>query len=129
MVVHGDQCVQQFGRHAGKTLSQGLNSQRKRQPDNAQRQKSPHGDRVAAEQILLQRQYLAFGDALVRELAETGVDAINRLIAREPLDEHITRANDIFAGRRSQLKFVNFPVQKALGIGERQSIAGEFQHG
>ena len=54
-----------------------------RQPCDTQRQQIAHADGVAAQQVLLQGQDFVVGDPLVGELAEAGVDAVDRLAAAQ----------------------------------------------
>ena len=119
------QCVEQFGRHAGVALGQRLNAQREGQPGDAERQQAAHADGMAAQQILLQREDLMLGDALIRKFAEAGVDAIDRFAARSlsssTLRERITRSRS----RRGELQRIDPAVEQTLGIGQRQTVAGQ----
>ena len=82
---------------------------------------------MAAEQVFLQREHLVLGDALVGELAEAGVDAVNRFAARELIEQHFARADHAIARGRGELQRVDPTVEQVLGIGERQAVAGERQ--
>ena len=71
----------------------------------------PHADGVTAEQVFLQGQHFVRLDALVGELAEAGVDAVDRVAAFEEIDDAAAGLLDALAGGRGQAEALDAAVQ------------------
>ena len=84
-VVHLDELVDQLRCHSRMSLGQRLDAQSERESADAETQQRSHADRMAAQQILLQGEHLVWFDALAGELAEAGVDTIQRLALRKQI--------------------------------------------
>src|SRR5262249_46728083 len=76
-VVHLAGRVGRSGRAAGVRRGGGLDAQGEGQAGLADAQQRADADGVAAEEVFLEGEHLVGGDALVGELAEAGVDAVD----------------------------------------------------
>ena len=94
--------VDQFRRDAGVALGQGLDAQRQRQPADAEAQQRPHADGVAAQQVFLKGENFVRLDALVGQLAEAGVDAVDGGAGRHQRFEDAASLLDALAGGGGQ---------------------------
>src|SRR5262249_16236723 len=126
-VEHLKELFDQLDANAGVSLGERLDAQRQRQPTNAERQQRSHADGVAAEQVFLERQDLMRLNALVSEFAEACVDAVDGLPLYEELREAASPLFNAAACRCGKAELFDASVQNALGVGEREIVAGEFQ--
>jgi hypothetical protein len=67
--------------HAGETARQRGGLRRQHQPHDRRRQRRADADAMRADQVALQGGQFVLADALGRELAEAGVDAVDRVVA------------------------------------------------
>ena len=98
-----------------------------REPARANTKQRSHADRVTAEQVFLEGQDFCGIDALVGQLAEAGVDAIDRLPGIEQFQQAAACSFDSFAGGLPQSQTCNLAMQDVFCIIKSQAIAGEFQ--
>ena len=102
-IQHRAQSFRHHRAHSGKSLGDGIRPQRQHRPRFRLAQRRAHSAGMAAHQIHLQFANLFAGNPHGGELAETGIDAIYRLVrGDQPLD-HRARCQHLFARRRSQL--------------------------
>ncbi len=94
-----------------------------------QTQKRPHADGVAAKQVFLKGKHLVRLDALVGQLAEAGVDAVDGLTLGEQIIEAAASLFHPSACFLCESELLHLTGQDALGIGEGQVVAGQFQEG
>ena len=80
-VVHGDQRVDDFFPHAGRTAREARGLEREHQAHHRRRQRIADTDAVRSDQVELKRGEIVLADARLRELAEAGIDAIDRRVA------------------------------------------------
>ena len=80
-VVHREQAVDDGGTHARVAARQARRLRREHQPHDRRRQRRADTDAVRADQVQLQRREVGFADPRARQLAEAGVDAVDRGVA------------------------------------------------
>ena len=80
-VVHREQAVDDGGTHPRVAARQARRLRREHQPHDRRRQRRADTDAVRTNQVQLQGREVGFADARARQLAEAGVDAVDRGVA------------------------------------------------
>jgi hypothetical protein len=123
-VVHRQQAVDDRRPNAAVPSPEAGCLQRQHQPQHRRRQRRTHAHAVAADQVPLQRGEVFAADARGRQLAETGVDAVHRRVARCSRLHHGRAGADAGQGLRVQQQR-HHPVIRA-GVDGLQFFEREF---
>ena len=129
--MHGEQRVDHLLAHAGMPACERRRLHRNHQPHDRRLQRLTDAHAVRADQVELQRVELVLADALVRKLAEAGVDAVDGLAAlRGALHDLRTRSDRCAcAGVQLQAHAVGVDglelFQRELAWSEREFVSHE----
>ena len=83
------QHLREIGPNAGATGREGVRAEEQHRADDIDRERVAHAGGVASDEVALQRAQLADRDADGREIAEAGVDAVDRRFARGELRDEL----------------------------------------
>ena len=119
--------LDQRDRDAGMALGQRLDAQRQRQPADADLQQRPHADGVAAQAGFPEGQNVVGVDALIGQLAEAGVDAVDGGAAGHQFFEATAGCARRASCGRGQAELRDPAGEKGIGIVEGQAGAAEVQ--
>src|SRR5438552_9788521 len=81
--------------HTRSSGREGVRSKQKDGPYDILRKRRPDADRVASQEIALERAELVMRHAHGREVAETGVDAVNRVVSSSDLRDDFRGLPDL----------------------------------
>src|SRR5690606_19481005 len=85
---HGQQRVHRIRADPGVSLGEDVDPQGQKCAGLGKRERLAHARRVAEDEVALQKAQILPGDAHLRQVAEAGVDAVDRGLARgEPVDQ------------------------------------------
>ena len=124
LVVQGQERVDDFFAHAGEAARQAGGLEQQDQPHHRFRHRLADADRVRSQQLELQDGQVIPGNARGGQLAEAGVDAIDRRIALGRFAHQFGACSHAGTAGRSQLDDDALAAAQAPQLRERQ-LAGD----
>jgi len=122
-IEHLDEMLDQPDGDTGMSLHQRLDAKRQRQAGDADVQHRAPADGMAAQKVFLKVQDFLRLDPLTRQLAEAGVDAVDRAALGQQLLKATASRIDPLPRRQADTDASNPPGQDGLGLVNRQTVA------
>jgi len=127
-IDHVAEQVDYLGPHAGSAGCERVGSEQEDRPHDILGKGWSDTDRVAPHEIPLERAKLVVRDAHRREIAETGVDAVNRIVGASDLGDDLRGLLDLPL-RRSVESDRDVAARNGDHVGDGEVVAGESQGG
>jgi hypothetical protein len=126
-VEQRQQRLERFEADARVAFGQHVGAQRHGRAHGAHRQRRVHAGGMAAQQIQLQRREIGLVDSRLGEIAEAGVDAVDRRVAAGALVDHGARRGHAIA-RRGRQAHGGAVIGDGEQVGDVEMIAVEEDH-
>ena len=123
LVEQREQGLDHLRPHARVAAGQGVGAQQEHAAHRGVAQRLPHSGGVREEEPLLEECQLVVGDAHPRQVAEAGVDAVDRLAARDrPLDRGAPGRHPLARRRRQRARVAGQGHRAELVQGETRAV-------